>query len=336
MFSGLKNFIITFCVSVLIFGLIAYFVIQAVSASITAQQDEPDSTGTGEVTVIPSDTTNGNSATDPTTPQIKGDSFTLLLVGTDYQSKFEDYDSEVVNRGNTGFPIAPRVITADSILLVRVDKASSAYVFSSIPSNTKVILDGANTTLGTLYSERGLEFLRRKVTALTGLEIDYYAAISLDGFAKVIDRIGGVTFTVPTDMLYSDPKENPDAPIIDIKSGTRTLSGEQASAMLRYVTYVDGNRSRMDLSVSFAKAVLRELTQAANLAKLDYIFTDVVKQMETNVTINTLTECSELLAAYPTFKSEVINYPGVSVTVGGEEMYEPNIQSAMALYQKYR
>ncbi len=335
MLSGLKNFIITFCVSVLIFGLIAYFVVHAVSASLSGAATDPVSPDDTSATTTASDITSADTQ-EPNPPDLQGESFTILLVGTDYQSVFEDYDSATVNRGNTGFPIKPRVIHADSILLIRVDKETRSYVFTSLPSNMRVLVDGAYTTLGDLYAEKGMDFMRRKVSALTGYNVDYYAAVSVEAFAKIIDKVGGVYYTVPTDMYYEDPAEQEKGAVIDLKAGSKTLTGKEAAAMLRYVQYADGDRSRMDLAVSFAQTVLKKITDPSYISKLDSLYLDISPLLETNLTINALTANAELIAAYPEFHTVELTYPGSTVTQDGQTYFEPNTSEAVNMFRSYR
>lgn len=335
MLSGLKNFIITFCASVLIFGLIAYFVVSGVNRAMAVPSTEPTNTQTPSSDNTADTSDSGTVTIDPDQPT-DDRVLTVLLVGTDYQSKFTDYDSDAINQGNTGFPYQPRPVTADSIMLIRIDKNSGTYIFSSIPSNTRVLVDGAYDTLGSLYESKGIDFLRRKVIALTGCNIEYYAAVSIESFAQIIDKVGGVYFTVPTGMYYNDPNEDPDNPIIDISPGARTLSGKEAAAMLRYVSYRDGNRSRMDLSISFAQAALKQLTNGQNISKLDSLFTQIAPLLETNLTVNVLTANSDLLAAYQEFKPISLTYPGAALTQDGVIYYEPDIAQAVSLFRSYK
>ena len=97
--SALKNFVITFLISALIFGSVAYFATQFLTDTITgifdAEKNELDSI---LYPANPADTTSPDNhppqnGDDPSTERvIEGDSFNMLFIVTDYQPDiFTDY-----------------------------------------------------------------------------------------------------------------------------------------------------------------------------------------------------------------------------------------------------
>ena len=46
------------------------------------------------------------------------------------------------------------------------------------------------------YPEGGMAALTTEIGYLLGAKVDYYASVDLDGFRKLIDRVGGVTVDV--------------------------------------------------------------------------------------------------------------------------------------------
>ena len=160
MLSAAKNFAITFAASALIFGIIAYFVAGAVENGITAAGNDTGLTtesGTGDnadVNFVYVTDENGEAVTDengfpvteiktdepPADDDIKGNSFNMLLIGTDYQpAVLDDYDLTAYNENVSGFKVKERTINADTIILVRVDKEMKSFIFLPIPSNTQVL-----------------------------------------------------------------------------------------------------------------------------------------------------------------------------------------------------
>ena len=53
------------------------------------------------------------------------------------------------------------------------------------------------------YPEGGMAALAKEVGYLLGVPVDYYASVDLEGFRKLIDRVGGVTVNVQT--AINDP-----------------------------------------------------------------------------------------------------------------------------------
>ena len=68
-----------------------------------------------------------------------------------------------------------------------------------------------------------------------GVPVDYYASVDLEGFRKLIDRVGGVTVNVQT--AINDPGyggwDTPGKIGFKISTGKHTLDGETALAFVR-------------------------------------------------------------------------------------------------------
>ena len=105
------TFGITFCISFLIFGIIAYIILSNFLGP--AEKKEPADTGKDTDMVIGFEDAIG-------TDEAVGNSFTALLVGTDYQPKVT--------------PNAPS--RADAIILVRFSCENNTVVYMNIPAVT--------------------------------------------------------------------------------------------------------------------------------------------------------------------------------------------------------
>lgn len=338
MSSIIRNFIVTFCVSLLIFGLLSYAIVTNVDNVFSSPDNGPADTAD---IAKPLDTVTGempaNSETDAEGNVIKpsdGNDVTFLLVGTDYQPDIlNDYDVTDLNTGRTGFPIKPRAITADAIMIMKANSNTKEFVFSMIPSDMRVQADGNDVKLGSLYSSKGIHYLRNKVTAMTGLKIDYYAVASVTGLAAIIDEIEGINVTVPIDMNYEDETQQL---YIHIDKGSQTLNGTQAVNMLRYKLYPNGDASRRALIETFARAVLKKMTDPSMLAKVSDLYNLHSKHVETDFTLSDLVLHLDLIFSYPEYTSTDIVYPGIAGTVESNTYFEPDLNAAINIYRKYR
>ena len=85
------------------------------------------------------------------------------------------------------------------------------------------------------YPEGGMAALAKEVGYLLGAPVDYYASVDLEGFRKLIDRVGGVTVNVQT--AINDPGyggwDTPGKIGFKISTGKHTLDGETALAFVR-------------------------------------------------------------------------------------------------------
>jgi polyisoprenyl-teichoic acid--peptidoglycan teichoic acid transferase len=73
-------------------------------------------------------------------------------------------------------------------------------------------------------SSPGIEATREAAEGITGLEIQYYALVDMQGFADLIDALGGVEVTVKK-RLPIEGDENLNGVVEWIEPGTQTLDG---------------------------------------------------------------------------------------------------------------
>lgn len=198
--AAIRNFAITLCVSLIIFGLIAYFLVGIAENNL----DFIAGADTGDETSGPTETDTGDAEDtgvtietkspefEPLPEDFRGSTISAVIIGSDYlPDVYDDYDLTEKNKDVDGFPIKERQITADSILFVQINLDTREYVFCPIPSNTLVSDKGLDKTLGSLLGESGPEYIKNKVSALLNIFIDYYALFTLDALEDFIDELNG-------------------------------------------------------------------------------------------------------------------------------------------------
>ncbi len=68
----------------------------------------------------------------------------------------------------------------------------------------------------------GADLLKSTIGDILGLDVDYYAMVDMQGFAQIINAMGGVTLTVKNDIVFGAYREGL------IKAGTRHMNGTEA------------------------------------------------------------------------------------------------------------
>ena len=150
--------------------------------------------------------------------------FYLLLLGTDGST--ERY-------GDDGFG---GIYRSDSIMLTRIDPVEKKVALVSLPRDTKVDLGGeyGEQKINAAYGLGGPAMTVKTVADLAGVDISHYASVDFDGFAGVVDALGGIEVDVPVDI------DDSDAGNVSLKAGLQTLNGEQALVLCRSRnTYAD-------------------------------------------------------------------------------------------------
>ena len=172
---------------------------------------------TGQVVVVPPSRSSGAQAT-PTPSAARGAAFTVLLLGSDDDSKFQ----------------ADHVLT-QSMILVRVEPATKHVTMLSIPRDLWVPLStGGRAKIDAAYSYGGASAAIATVERNFHVHVDEYAWIGLKGLIKLIDQLGGVDVFVTNPVLddfYPD----------DIGGGY--LYGYKRVAVLPGAQHLDGSRA---------------------------------------------------------------------------------------------
>lgn len=336
-----RAFIISFILSLALFGVGAYYVLTgswSFDLKAPTIADSTVSLETDRRPLIPGETDSmtPSGADDKSGSEIvlpKGDvsNATFLFVGTDYQPSVLDYKTEGYN--SEGLYVKKREVEADSLLLMKIDKAKKTFVFSSIPSNA-VLNQSTNKTIAELYSEKGASYMADCVYALTGISVEHLAVISVEDCVKAFKKIGNVTYYVPCDMFYEDPEQDLK---IDLKQGVQELTPKQVVNMLRFKDYPASsiyNRER--LMVEFAQSIMSKLTSPAYLGTATSMFKDALGYFQTNFTLDDFIEHMDLIFSYPDYKIKVITYPGYEKELYGKDVFVPSISEAIGTYEEYK
>ena len=347
MLSGLRNFALTFLISAVVFGLLAWGIVSIVvgtledtiptgdTSSVTdiipgVSDTEPDDTSSDVGSTGPED------GTDEPLEELVGETFNILLVGTDYQPElFDDYDYEQKWDG-PGFPDRRnREWGADMLILLRVDKEDRQFMFCPIPRNTRVLVDGTYVQLGDVLAleNKGIDYLCGMVSSLTGLSVDYYARVDVGSIAAAIDIVGTIEYEIPEDMFYSDPMQDLE---IDLSAGRKVLNGATAAQLLRYVGYENGPVQRMKVTVDLCNAFLEKFTAVKYIDKADDLYNALEPYIVTNFSLDDLLNNLDLIFSYSKFNSVTETYPGYNKIYDGVTYFEPALNSALKKFAQYR
>lgn len=147
-----------------------------------------------------------------------------LLVGTDGRTPGSGYEPVPGDEDLT-------IVRADTIMLL-YQPPTGRSVLVSLPRDSYVPIPGfGQDKLNAAYAYGGPALLTETVELVTGIRLDGYLEIGFDGFANLVDAVGGVE--VCTDIPLQD-----DFSGLDLPAGCSELGGPQALAYVR-MRYAD-------------------------------------------------------------------------------------------------
>ncbi len=187
---------------------------------------------------------------------------------------------------------------ADSLIVASIDPATNTAVLIGIPRDTYVTINSPKGALrnkintayvwGELYNYPGggPALQMRTVSELLGIPIHHYVSVYFDGFAKLVDAIGGVDINVQTAIRdnYTGWSFN---------AGMQHMDGKKALqfARSRYSTS-DFSRGRRQQQVILA--AVEKMTKAGILAKLPAVLPTVSQAFRSDMSIPDLLSLASL------------------------------------------
>ncbi|MGY4708110.1 LCP family protein [Mycolicibacterium sp. CBM1] len=179
---------------------------------------------------------------------------TWLLVGSDSRADLTpEQQAELATGGDLGNG------RTDTILVVHIPALGSGAptTLVSIPRDSYVDIPGyGKDKINAAFAEGGAPLLAQTVEDATGLHLDHYAEVGFDGFAVLVDALGGV------DVCPADPIDDPLAGIA-LPAGCQTLDGRNALGYVRSRATPRADLDRMVHQREFMAAVMHRASSAA-------------------------------------------------------------------------
>ncbi|MCX2712723.1 LCP family protein [Mycolicibacterium sp. J2] len=185
-----------------------------------------------------------------------GKGVTWLLVGSDSRQHLSpEQQAELATGGDVGNG------RTDTILLIHIGGFGSGVptTMVSLPRDSYVDIPGhGKDKINAAFAIGGAALLAQTVEQATGLRLDHYAEVGFDGFAELVDAVGGVT------MCPAEPITDPLAGI-DLPAGCQELDGRNALGFVRSRATPRADLDRMLNQRAFMSALLRRTASPAVL-----------------------------------------------------------------------
>ncbi|MBO0679803.1 LCP family protein [Mycolicibacterium sp. S2-37] len=172
---------------------------------------------------------------------------TWLLVGSDSRAGLDaEQQADLATGGEVGNG------RTDTIMLVHLPGlfSSAPTTLVSIPRDSYVPIPGyGEDKINAAFALGGASLLAQTVEEATGLRLDHYAEVGFDGFAALVDAVGGVR-VCPAEPI-SDPLAG-----IDLPAGCQELDGRDALGFVRTRATARADLDRMVHQREFMSALL--------------------------------------------------------------------------------
>lgn len=229
----------------------------------------------------------------------------------------------------------------DAIMVMRYNPKDHMINILSIPRDTYITLSGYKFhKINSVYSvKNGVGLLESLIGETFGIKIDYYVHMDMKVVREVVDLLDGVEYDVPCEMIYDDPDQDLH---INLKKGTRTLTGKQVEGLLRFrhpnkwtkevKQYYDGSDlKRIERRHDFFGAMIKQKVNVKYITKIG----DVINNVYSNITTDLpLTEMLKLAGGLPGVSRESLHtemLPGEAKTIDGLSYYIHDAKQSAAI-----
>ncbi len=344
MLSATKNFVLTFLIALVVFGLIAYMLVGLILNNLIGT--EVDETAPPEDTAeTPEDEGPGNIGIQFGNG---GESFNLLLIGTDYRpSDFVNYDPAMLEKlyGIKQEEVTPATPPADALPkpggVISDEQYQSpdglvaddgSLIFSGgfytvdyrIIETDALILICADKERGQFtytvfptdaYVDMSGRYIKlSEVYGRYGLDIllnKIYAmtGMSIDNYALVSMEAFPAVIDTLGGINYNVPcdmkyVDNAGGINIDIKKGAHRLDGQGVLDVIMFNNYTDGG-SREKTTAELLRKFISTFISITNYNRAPAVFAEIEKQVDTNFTLDDFKNNIDLIFKYAGNNREV-------------------------------
>lgn len=236
---------------------------------------------------------------DIQTPEyIQGDVMNILICGIDYDETRTMYQTDVimvVNFDKKGDKATVLQIPRDTYVgedLVHLGKINGLYNWGFKDDPASDLPAGPGPLIETIYDQ-------------FQLPIDRYVMITMEGFRKAVDMLGGVEVTLTEPIKFSDD--------YTLEAGTHLLNGEQADLFVRFRGYAQADIARLEAQRLFMSGLLKKLFGMSK-TQMASIGLDLFEYLETNLTYQELFALAEEAQQLSTESISFIRTPGEPVS----------------------
>ena len=191
---------------------------------------------------------------------------------------------------------------ADSIVIVRTDPDGHRVSLLSIPRDLRVEIPGRGIDkINAAYAYGGAALMVDAVEARTGIPVNHVAVVAFEGFAELIDELGGVEIDVPKaivsnrfDCPYQSRSECERWRGWQFRKGKQTMDGKRALVYSRIrenqLDKSENDITRGGRQQQVVDAIARTLASPKTFVELPWLGGDVVAPLTTDLTTTELLE----------------------------------------------
>lgn len=215
----------------------------------------------------------------------------------------------------------------DTIMLASLDPSTHKISLMSIPRDTYALLTGYHyDKINAAMTYGGIDLVKSTITDLTGIPIDYYMGLKVDGLVNIIDLLDGIRIYVEKDMHYVD--ETAHLGINIHKGWKEAMNGEQANQYVRFRKDELGDIGRVQRQQKFVRAVVDKMMQPQSWLKIPALLDHLNDNIETDIPSEIIGQMIRFGTSIKKEDVHMVMLPGTFSTINGISFWRMNTLQA--------
>lgn len=222
----------------------------------------------------------------------------------------------------------------DTILVVHVSPKDKKVNVVSIPRDTIMNIPAIGLTkVNHAFAYGGINLTRSALEDFLGIKMPFTVAINIDGLAKVIDTLGGLTINVEKRMYYVDYA---GGLFVDLNPGIQRLNGRQALNYVRFRNDASGDIGRILRQQNFMQALAKKIIQKKDVLSAPKVILSLLSNINTNMSVRQILGLSlAMRQSFDIGNIEMTSIPGDSITIDKVYYLKPNISEVERITKRY-
>lgn len=198
---------------------------------------------------------------------------------------------------------------SDTIIVINIDPKTKSINAISVPRDSKVYLPNDNgiNKINSAHAIGGVEMTKKTIEDTLGIKIDKYIVVHDEAVREIVEAMGGIDLYVEKDMRYDDNAGNLH---IHLQKGDNHLDPDEAVGYLRFRHDAMGDIGRTQRQQWFIRAMMNQLKDPKNIAKIPEIAAVAKKYVKTDMSLYEMTQYAGLIKHLDLDKAEIATLPG--------------------------
>jgi len=222
----------------------------------------------------------------------------------------------------------------DTILVIHISPTDKKVNVVSIPRDTIMNVPGIGLTkVNHAFAYGGIGLSRITLEDFFGIKIPFTVVINIDGLAKVIDTLGGLTIDVEKRMYYVDYA---GGLFVDLYPGIQHLNGRQALGYVRFRHDSSGDMGRILRQQKFMQALARKIITKKDVLSAPKVIISLLSNINTNMSVRQVLGLSlAMRQSFDIGNIEMTSIPGDSIMIDKVYYMKPNIAEVERITRHY-